>query len=337
MRIIGAGDVIIRSTTDSSSSTTGALQVAGGGYIGNTMNVGNRVVINGGSSIGRLSIGGPNASGSGPHISLTTNADAYPQMQLFSYAHNDVHLLFDCHFSYNWFSSSNTGNFAISKQSGLATFNYSNGVAAGSAVNLSTAMSINLTNGTVSVLPATVSNSTTSGALQVIGGVGVGGSLYAGNMFIGTNAVATQAYVTGLGYITSSALTPYLTTSSAASTYLTSSTAASTYLTSSSASSTYQPIITAGTGLTKTGNTLSVNAAQTQITSVGTLTSLTTSGIITVSTFGTVLGTTYLTIGDATPTARWQLSTGSSRLNFLQYDGTTWQNRGFFEMVVDLW
>jgi len=112
-------------------------------------------------------------------------------------------------------------------------------------------------------------------------------------MFIGTDAVATQAYVTGLGYITSSALTPYLTSATAASTYLTTATAASTYLTTSSASSTYlttssasstyQPIITAGTGLTKSGNTLSVNAAQTQITSVGTLTGLTSSGIVNVT------------------------------------------------------
>ena len=39
--------------------------------------------------------------------------------------------------------------------------------------------------------------------------------------------------------------------------------------------------ITAGTGLTKTGNTLSVNASQTQITTVGTLTALTVTGLIT--------------------------------------------------------
>lgn len=54
----------------------------------------------------------------------------------------------------------------------------------------------------------------------------------------------------------------------------------SVYLTSATAASTYQPTIAAGTGLTKTGNSLSVNAAQSQITSLGTLTGLTVGGSI---------------------------------------------------------
>ena len=55
--------------------------------------------------------------------------------------------------------------------------------------------------------------------------------------------------------------------------------------------------IIAGTGLTKTGNTLSVNASQTQITSVGTLGSLAVSGLssLTSGTFSTTLGVTGLT------------------------------------------
>jgi hypothetical protein len=55
--------------------------------------------------------------------------------------------------------------------------------------------------------------------------------------------------------------------------------------------------ITAGTGLSKSGNTLSVNASQTQITSVGTLSSLTVSGAITGTSayFSTTLGVTGLT------------------------------------------
>jgi hypothetical protein len=72
-------------------------------------------------------------------------------------------------------------------------------------------------------------------------------------------------------------------------------------------------IITAGTGLTKTGNTLSVNASQTQITAVGTLTSLTVSGTSNLTTlvagsggFTSTAGSTTLgasTIGAITGTS----------------------------------
>jgi len=51
-------------------------------------------------------------------------------------------------------------------------------------------------------------------------------------------------------------------------------------------------LLTAGTGLTLTGDTLSVDAAQTQITSVGTLSSLATTGNVTVGGDLTVNGTT---------------------------------------------
>lgn len=56
-------------------------------------------------------------------------------------------------------------------------------------------------------------------------------------------------------------------------------------------------LLTAGTGLTLSTNTLSVDAAQSQITSVGTLTSLTTSGTITSTTSSTT--DSVLTLGDA--------------------------------------
>jgi hypothetical protein len=59
---------------------------------------------------------------------------------------------------------------------------------------------------------------------------------------------------------------------------------------------------TAGTGLTLTGSAFSVNAAQTQITSVGTLTALSVSGIVTVASVvgGVITGTTASTTGNVT-------------------------------------
>ena len=56
-----------------------------------------------------------------------------------------------------------------------------------------------------------------------------------------TETLAEQSWVTAQGYITSSALTPYLTTATAASTYQTLS-GMSSYLTTASAASTYAPL-----------------------------------------------------------------------------------------------
>jgi hypothetical protein len=128
------------------------------------------------------------------------------------------------------------------------------------------------------VTATTASSSVTTGAVQIAGGAGVQGTLYAGNMFIGPDAVATQAYVTGRGYITSSALTPYLTSTLAANTY--------------------QPTLSTSPGLKISANTLSIDAAQPGITSLGTLTGLTCSGNVTITntTASTSTSTGALTI-----------------------------------------
>lgn len=107
------------------------------------------------------------------------------------------------------------------------------------------------TTSTFAVNNSTAATSTTTGAVVIggTGGLGVGGSVYAGNMFIGTAPVATQSFVTSLGY-----------------------------LTTTNAAATYETKLLMGTGLSRTGTTISVNAAQPQITSVGTLTGLALSG-----------------------------------------------------------
>src|SRR6478609_7604752 len=258
------GNVLISSSTNSTSTTSGALQVTGGVGVGGSLYAGNMFI--GTNAVATQAyvtgFGYITSSALTPYLTSATAASTYLTSS----------------------SAASTYQPVITAGTGLTKSGNTLSVNAAQTQITSVGTLTGLTSsGTVSITSGTVSNSTISGALQVTGGVGVGGSVYAGNMFIGTNAVATQAYVTGLGYITSSALTPYLTSATAASTYLTTSSAASTYLTTSSASSTYQPIITAGTGLTKTGNTLSVNAAQTQITSVGTLTGLTSSGTVSIT------------------------------------------------------
>ncbi|KAJ3028288.1 hypothetical protein HDV00_010532, partial [Rhizophlyctis rosea] len=126
-----------------------------------------------------------------------------------------------------------------------------------------------------------------SGQLTILGGLGVSADVYVGGgMFMNTNQrVATESFVLNKNYLVASALTPYLlsstavstylTIANAGSTYLTSANAASTYLTIANANDTYQPIITAGTGLSKSNSTLSVNNTLPNVTSVGTLSTLT--------------------------------------------------------------
>src|SRR5210317_106646 len=71
-----------------------------------------------------------------------------------------------------------------------------------------------------------------------------------------------------------------------------------------------------GTGLTLTGDTLSVDAAQTQITSVGTLDSLTVSGDLTIDTSTLVVDSTNNRVGilDATPAVTLDVGTATDAI-----------------------
>ncbi|KAJ3052570.1 hypothetical protein HK097_006039 [Rhizophlyctis rosea] len=119
------------------------------------------------------------------------------------------------------------------------------------------------------LLPST---SPFTGQVTIRGGLGVDGAIYnSGDMYMQTNQkVATESFVntniTNKGFITASSLSPYLL----------STTAASIYLSIANASSIYT--ITAGTGVTKNGSTLSVNATLPHVTQVGTLNNLTVTG-----------------------------------------------------------
>jgi hypothetical protein len=111
------------------------------------------------------------------------------------------------------------------------------------------------------LLPVESTNART-GQLICVGGFGASGNVHAGKDvyangkrlatedFLSAQLVpyATQSWVTGKGYITASALTPYLLAS----------TASSTYLTIANASTTYQKSITVGAGLSLTGNSISL-------------------------------------------------------------------------------
>lgn len=104
--------------------------------------------------------------------------------------------------------------------------------------------------GIVTITNGVQSNSVGSGALQVTGGI----------------STSNNIYVAG---IVSCATAPTIGNHLVNKTYADSLT------------------VTAGTGLTRTGTVLSVNAAQTEITSLGTLTGLTSSGVVSITAVGT--------------------------------------------------
>src|SRR6056300_783951 len=87
-------------------------------------------------------------------------------------------------------------------------------------------------------------------------------------------------------------------------------------------------LLAAGTGLTLTTDTLSVDAAQTQITSVGTLGSLTVSGDLTIDTSTLVVDSTNNRVGilDATPAVTLDVGTATDAI-FVP-SGTTAQRPG---------
>jgi hypothetical protein len=114
--------------------------------------------------------------------------------------------------------------------------------------------------GVVSVTNSTASTSVTTGALRVTGGVGIQGSLFVGNQL---NVIGTTTLT---GAVTVTVPTPTANTHATTKGYVD----GASYL-------------TAGTGLSRSGGTFSVDAAQSQITSVGTLTGLTSSGAVVIS------------------------------------------------------
>ena len=85
--------------------------------------------------------------------------------------------------------------------------------------------------------------------------------------------------------------------------------------------------LSAGTGLTLTTNTLSVDAAQTQITSVGTLSGLTVSGAVTINSTDALTLPVGTTAQRPTP-AQGMLRYNTTTSGFEGYDGSSWGEIG---------
>ena len=204
-----AASANISGTTTSTSTTTGALVVAGGAGIAGNINVGGTYanLSTGGSTGSFISIQGGTPSGGTSTVKL--NAIDWSGI-----AGNSVNLWYGA--QQGGVHSFRTGQgqlemVRISQTSSAVNYLNLTGAVTGSGPtlsaqgtdtnidlvlgatgtgNISTVNPVRITNGNVSV-------STTSGALQVTGGVGIGGDVYSGgNHYLGTNtrAVPTVYY-----------------------------------------------------------------------------------------------------------------------------------------------
>ena len=242
-----SGIVNITNTTASSSNITGSLIVAGGVGVSGVLNLANDFNVSGTTTL----TGAVNASNT---ISFTSafNSSGVATFSgsIFvptpvSNSHATTKLYVDGIISTAGTGLTKTGNiFSVDVAQPQVT-------SVGILTGLTSSGVLNVTN-------TTVSSSSTTGAVTVSGGVGIAGALYVAGSFL----VSSPA--TFLGTVT--VPSPTISTHVANRAYVDGLT-----------------YITAGTGLTKTGGTLSVNALQTQITSIGTLTGLTSSGVVNIT------------------------------------------------------
>ena len=148
---ISAGVTLAGSTNNTIATVTGADALAGEANLtfdGSTLGVTGTVGINttavphGGVGAAKLAIDGTNASTSGPHVQFTTASTDYPLLQIFPWAHDNIHLTFDGYFDgSNNKSSSSTGTVRIQKTG--ADLDFLTGAAsAGATVTLSSKLSI---------------------------------------------------------------------------------------------------------------------------------------------------------------------------------------------------
>ncbi|CAK0750399.1 hypothetical protein CCP3SC1AL1_1790001 [Gammaproteobacteria bacterium] len=210
------------------------------------------------ANTGILSLYGTDSSTTlGPHLTTTTTVDIYPLIQMLSWSHDNIAINFDGYWDGAHRSSDIGSNYRIRKFVDQFNFDYASGVAAGSTItwvsgffmnssglvqfeggaiiditsteaflirkngDTGDIFSVDTTNSIVHVHSAVGATSTTSGSLQVDGGVGIaenvyiGGDLYIGGSLLGAtftqatfsaaNNQAAAANVTGLVFTTKAA------------------------------------------------------------------------------------------------------------------------------------
>ncbi|CAM6053931.1 unnamed protein product [Sphagnum tenellum] len=207
----GGGYFVVNATTDSTSTTSGALQVAGGVGIAKNLTVNNKVTaatisVGGAASTayGNFSMIGTNSSiPGGPHMNYYVSTDTtYPVFQQLNYTHDNIALSFDTYDNANGWASSYSGtNAQIYKISGQLRFNAASGVTAGSTITWTQAMLIDLATTRVNIAP-TLTTTPGSGRLNVQDYNGTLMCFYYGSTAVGTISTggSSTAYNTTSDY-----------------------------------------------------------------------------------------------------------------------------------------
>ena len=263
--ITGGGTVTFADTTATSSSSTGAVVVAGGVGVAGDLRVAGNVY-----SYGVLAVQSSTLDVSAPMVYLEATSSGYPySYDIGTYSHfvgGSANV-----YQHTGFVRSQAngywGLFANVASEPTTTVNWSDPNLTWDSIKT----------GNHIIANTTVSSSTTTGALQVAGGAGIAGAVYAGSVNTGSGAITTT------GTVSATTLTGTL------------STAAQTNITSVGTLTSL-----AVTGALSSGSFTVPTASQPNITSVGTLTGLTVSGTIAASTNNTInigaSGTTFATV-----------------------------------------
>jgi hypothetical protein len=174
-------NVFVTGTTDSSSASTGALQVSGGVGIAKNLYVAVNATVAGKlTRSGNITATGWGTAGAGLVLSTATYTDSsLTGVQAFAAVHS---------IGRPTIAASSTPTYTDA-----ATLYIDNAPLAGTNATITNPWSLYVANGNVKINAATVSNSTSAGALVVVGGVGIGGNLNVG----GSASFAATGVVVG--------------------------------------------------------------------------------------------------------------------------------------------